>query len=607
MLILFLELIEIYKSQTYNIFTSLNKSFLAAPISTIIILINKLIIAIIPSIQIIVTSKFIDTAIKISKGEISINNSYLPIFYVVVLIAFTWINNELMKFIFINQKNKITQMYNKKVIYKISNLIYEYIEDAKTLELIKRVQDNLSLSLTTSLNQLLDVVGLIIRIIGVGIILINFNAFSVVIIILSSVPLFYFLVKGGKSQYKANVEVSKNKRQADYLSTLLLDKQYANERYLFSYGDKINKTWNENYEYARKVVQKTSRQWFIKSKIGSLSTAIVVILITFSLLKFVINGNITIGLFMTLVTSLLELVYMIAVNFSNIMDELAKNNEFFKEVNLFFKLPEISKSQDKFEDTQVKFNKIEFKNVSFKYPKADNYALKNVSFKIEKGVCSAFVGLNGAGKTTIIRILTGLYADFEGEIFINDRKIQDYSINELKKIMSVVYQDFAKYPITFYENISIGDLKTCNKSDLNFDKVLKSLDLIHVIEKLPDGIDTHLGKLFSEGKDLSGGEWQRVAIARSMISNAPVQILDEPAAALDPINESALYNLFEELSSSKDKATILITHRLASAKIADIIYVMDKGEIVESGSHRELMELNGLYNEMYTSQRSWYQ
>jgi ATP-binding cassette subfamily B protein len=229
--------------------------------------------------------------------------------------------------------------------------------------------------------------------------------------------------------------------------------------------------------------------------------------------------------------------------------------------------------------------------------------LKDLSFKIEEGKHYSFVGINGAGKTTITKLMTGLYTEFEGNILINDVSIRDYSKESLKSIYSIVYQDFAKYCITIKDNILISDLSNTENEKL-LSEILLNLDLNELVMKAPSGLNTPLGKIKMNGIDISGGEWQRIAMARAMYNKGVVRILDEPTAALDPISESNLYEKFEEIS--KNKTTIFISHRLGSTRLADIIFVLDGGKIIESGSHNELMILNGLYKKMFSAQRSWY-
>jgi len=278
------------------------------------------------------------------------------------------------------------------------------------------------------------------------------------------------------------------------------------------------------------------------------------------------------------------------------MEDLVKKREYLKDLTEFMRLEEHDGAID-FPAQNMSFKTIEFKNVSFRYPGTDKLILNNISFTIENGIHYSLVGVNGAGKTTITKLLTGLYTNYDGEIRVDGRLLCDLTQSEIKGLSSVVYQDFAKYYISLYDNIAIAGNDVENAVEL--------VGLSEAVSKLRDGVNTPLGKIQKNGVDLSGGEWQRIAMARSVVNCAPLKILDEPTAALDPVSESAVYNNFERIS--KGQTTIFISHRLGSTKLADIIYVLSDGKIIESGSHSELMAVkNGVYAEMFSSQAEWY-
>ncbi|GAA0122918.1 hypothetical protein UT300018_22350 [Clostridium faecium] len=339
---------------------------------------------------------------------------------------------------------------------------------------------------------------------------------------------------------------------------------------------------------------------------GSIITALISILIVIVLISPVKQGLLTIGMFISVVNGIFSLVQMMSWQLAYYTQELATNKERLKDLTDFVNLEEREGAIDKPDESGIKLKSLEFKNVSFKYPGTDNYILKNISFNIEEGRHYAFVGVNGSGKTTITKLITGLYEEFEGEILINGINIKEYSHSKLKSLCSVVYQDFAKYFITLKDNIALGHIRKMDKglSDEDINKVANIIDLTDVIEKLPKGLNSYLGKIKSDGLDVSGGQWQRIGMARSIISDASLRILDEPTAALDPISESNIYEKFEEIS--RGGTTIFISHRLGSTKLANEIFVIENGTIVEKGSHDELMDINGTYAGMYESQRSWY-
>ena len=245
---------------------------------------------------------------------------------------------------------------------------------------------------------------------------------------------------------------------------------------------------------------------------------------------------------------------------------------------------------------------IEFKNLSYTYPGAEKPALDNINFKIGAGEKIAIVGVNGAGKTTLVKLLCGLYYPTSGSVLLNGKDAKEYNINDYYTQFSAVFQEIALMPIPIINYMS-GSFE-----DMDREKAYKSLNLAGldtVIEKLPNGIDTHLVKgIYDDGIDLSGGEKQKLMLARALYKDAPVIVLDEPTAALDPIAENELYMKYADLT--KGKTSVYISHRLSSTRFCDRIIFIQEGKIVESGSHGDLMEKDGQYANMFNIQSHYY-
>ena len=247
---------------------------------------------------------------------------------------------------------------------------------------------------------------------------------------------------------------------------------------------------------------------------------------------------------------------------------------------------------------------IVFENVSFSYPGSDKRVLSDLSFTIRPGETLVLVGLNGAGKTTLIKLLTRLYDPTEGRILLDGKDLRDYDVKELYRIFGIIFQDFGKYAVTVRENIHFGDIHR----EINEDEIRAAAEQSaanEYIDALPEGYDTPLMRIFEEnGTELSGGQWQKLAIARAFYSESDILILDEPTAALDPIAEQEIYKQFDALRA--DKTTVFVSHRLSSATVASKILVLEYGKLIEEGTHRELMEKEGRYYELFTTQAERY-
>jgi ATP-binding cassette subfamily B protein/ATP-binding cassette subfamily C protein len=263
------------------------------------------------------------------------------------------------------------------------------------------------------------------------------------------------------------------------------------------------------------------------------------------------------------------------------------------------KIKEIDTTSGKKELKSI--DKIEVKNVSFSYPRSESLILDDLSFQINKGEKIAIVGLNGAGKTTLIKLLCGLYKPTSGEILVNDCPINEYDYNSYINNIGAVFQDFKLFAYSIKDNISR------QHSELEINKVVEQLDLQKVINNLPDGIDSYYTKnLYESGVELSGGEQQKIAIARALIKDSSLVILDEPTSALDPLAEATIYEHFNQLT--KDKTAIFISHRMSSSVFCDKILVIDSGKKASFDSHLNLMkDKESLYYKLFSTQAKNYQ
>ncbi len=249
-------------------------------------------------------------------------------------------------------------------------------------------------------------------------------------------------------------------------------------------------------------------------------------------------------------------------------------------------------------------HRIEFRNVSFRYPGTQRDVIRNMSFVIEPGDTVVLVGLNGAGKTTLIKLLTRLYDPTEGTILLDGHDIRAYDVEKLYRIFGIIFQDFGKYAVTVRENIAFGQVER-DVTPEAIAQAAKQSSADDFIRNLPHAYDTPLMRYFEDtGIELSIGQWQKLSIARAFYSDSDILILDEPTASLDAIAEQEIYSQFDTLR--KDKTTVFVSHRLSSATVADKILVIENGVLIEEGSHTELMAANGRYCELFTTQAKRY-
>lgn len=280
-----------------------------------------------------------------------------------------------------------------------------------------------------------------------------------------------------------------------------------------------------------------------------------------------------------------------------------ENNLFIKELIEFLQLEEEKDIATSPKIFPLK-NGFEFKDVWFKYPGTDKWILKGISFQIPLKQSVALVGENGAGKTTIVKLLTQLYKPDKGQILFNNKPIQDFEISKYRNLFGVAFQDFARFHFSVEDNIKLGDINK-KLSDQEMISMAKRTHIHKKVMSLPKKYKTTLGRWFHEGHEISYGEWQRLAIARALIRDAPVYVLDEPTAALDAKAEYQVFLQFKK--HIQNKTALFISHRFSNVKLADKILVLENGKIIQQGTHKELLEKHGRYKQLYNFQAKRYQ
>jgi ATP-binding cassette subfamily B protein len=244
-----------------------------------------------------------------------------------------------------------------------------------------------------------------------------------------------------------------------------------------------------------------------------------------------------------------------------------------------------------------------FEDVGFQYPGAERWAVRNLSFNLRAGEVLALVGENGAGKTTLVKLLARLYDPDEGRILLDGHDLKDYDLVEVRRNVGVIFQDFVRFHLTARDNIAVG-LIEARADQARIERAAEQSLANEVIEKLPEHYDQLIGRRFKTGVDLSGGEWQKIAIARAYMRDAQVLILDEPTAALDARAEFEVFQRFKELSEGK--TAVLISHRFSSVRMADRIVVLGDGKVEATGTHAELLAQGGRYAELFELQAAGY-
>ncbi|MEF9958765.1 MAG: ABC transporter ATP-binding protein [Niameybacter sp.] len=390
-------------------------------------------------------------------------------------------------------------------------------------------------------------------------------------------------------------------RVVTYINKLMLNWEYGKEIRVNALGPFLNQKWDKEFSAYIKENNKKKNEYYKYLSIVNIVDIIQYILIYGILILWVIYKNLGIGDF----TLYINATSQLKNNFMNVINswqDLQLKSKFLDDFVSYFNLEnevEGGNLTAKEVMKEASHIEIEFKNVSFRYPMMEHYALENVTCKIKKGEKISIVGANGAGKTTFVKLLCRLYDPTEGEILINGININQIKLKEYYDLVSVVFQDFKLLAFSVRDNVIFG-------KEIIEDRVQQSLEVAGLHnKKLPKGLDTSIYKnLDEEGMEFSGGEAQKIAIARAWYRESSLIILDEPTAALDPLSEYEIYTNFQKIIG--DKTSIFVSHRLASCRFCDKVFVFDKCRIVEQGTHEKLIIQNGLYADMFNKQAHFY-
>lgn len=403
--------------------------------------------------------------------------------------------------------------------------------------------------------------------------------------------------------YSLNFRQATTRRQLDYLRLLGASKESAKELKLFGLGGFLSAQYKklsdelhaQNVSLARRKLLATSFLTLLGTA-GYYATYAIVIYRT-------ILGQYSIGTLTFLAGAIAGASTNIQTLF-NTFSGIADQALFLNDLLEFFKVqPRVQSRPDALPAPRPIRQGFEFRNVSFAYPGTSRLVLEDLNFRLERGERIALIGENGQGKTTIVKLITRLYDPTDGQILLDGIDLREYDLEDLSREIGVIFQDFMRYEMTASENIGVGRIE--ERDDLlKIAEAARKSGAHQLIQELPDGYRQMLGRRFEGGVDLSGGQWQKIALARAYLRDAQVLILDEPTASLDARAEHDVFERFAELTGGK--MALLISHRFSTVRMADRILVLENGKIIEEGSHHELMLLGGRYSQMFELQASSY-
>jgi ATP-binding cassette, subfamily B, bacterial len=500
-------------------------------------------------------------------------------------------------------QNEVSMRIQLMVMEKAASLDLAFYEDPASYDLLRRAQTDSINRPVIMISTAFGLVQTLLTFITMIALLVGVSPLLAVIALVSPIPAFIADTRYGWRGYNIARWGSRLLRRMNYLVTLVTTDSYAKEVKLFGLGgyfiDRYRLIAKTYYSSQRAQV---ARRYMTGFALGNLSTIVTSATYLYVALQAIV-GRLSLGdltLFTTAASQVQGSIQGILGGFSGMYEHNLYLNNLFELMETKSTMP---RSAAPLKVPQPMHGEIRFDNVTFAYPGAEANALTDLSFTVKPGETLAIVGRNGAGKTTLFKLICRLYDPNAGRILIDGIDIKDFDPNELRAQIGAMFQDYVTYQATAAENIGLGNVQDINDRE-RIEVAGAQAGAAELISGLPEGYDTALGKWFDQGVNLSGGEWQKVALARAFVRDARILLLDEPTSALDA---QAEYDLFERLRSlTRGRTAVYISHRFSTVRRADRIVFLEHGRLVEEGTHAELMKLNGRYARLFRMQASAY-
>ncbi|MEL7141343.1 MAG: ABC transporter ATP-binding protein [Cyanobacteria bacterium J06573_11] len=581
--------------------------WLATPSALILSIVLTLTRSLLPAAQLLVSKQIVDLVVVLVESNTpltamvqSVSPLVLTGFGLLVLQAILQqldsYNTQVMSDRFLLYAN--TQMLEQATLLDLAH--YESSEFHDILNRAKQSGSNYPMRV---LRISLRLLGQITKLFGLLALLLRFNPLVFVLLLLSALPTFWAGIRFSERRFWMTRRQTPSRRLADYFGAVLTEPKYVKEVRLFNLGThlvaqyhKIRRDFNDE---SRVLARKQGMVQVAIEMIAAIAFYGAYALVLWEvLLERVTIGDLT--LYVGTFQQAQAATQGILVSIATLYEFNLYVSQYFEFLDL---VPQVTNpAKPKPFPTPLKAGLV-LQDVYFTYPGSEHPTLKNINLSVGAEECIALVGLNGSGKTTLLKLLTRLYDIDRGLITLDDIPLSAFHLRDLRRNIGVLFQDFARYALSAQDNIGFGDLP--NRDDEA--QVLQAAvdaGAEPVIDKLEAGYDTVLGKMFTGGVDLSGGQWQKIGLARAFMTRAQVLILDEPTAAVDAIAEHDLFERFRQLT--KGKMTFLVSHRFSTVRMADRILVLENGEIIENGTHEELISQQGRYEEMFRLQAESY-
>ncbi|HBA50530.1 MAG TPA: ABC transporter ATP-binding protein [Lachnospiraceae bacterium] len=454
----------VLEKKKYKSYEVLRFAFKASPPGMVLsVLLPAVQSAVQTAVTALATANFVDTATSILQSAGPFQDIYPALALVLLTLGIVNIIGSGAGLAASKVRVNLQRSLKPAIVKVLASLEYKHIEDEKSWELISRVSRDPVKAIADGADAFIQFAQIIVSVASVFLLIASQVWWAALIIFSFSVPMFALSMRAGKKNYQAERDAESFNRRTEYLGEVLTGRETVEERTLFGYSDAVNRVWQEQYEAGRKLQLGVTARNFMISKGSSMLLALISLLVALTLIAPVVSGRMSAGMFMGIVSAVFGMVQKLGFQMSRSLENISRAGEYMKDLSEFTALSEAEGSLTEPDDTPVEVDSLEFHKVRFAYPGSGKYILDGLSFRLDAGRHYAFVGKNGAGKTTITKLLTGLYTEYEGEILVNGKELREYPTGAVKAMFSVVYQDFARYYIEMKENIALGDVHSKGK------------------------------------------------------------------------------------------------------------------------------------------------
>ncbi len=563
---------------------------------------------IMPTITVLITKSVIDSVVYGIMHH-TISPIWLPVGLQLAAGLASSLLNTLSNIVQQLLQERVSNRVQFMILEKANTLDLAFFENPEFYDKLRNASDQSSYQPVSMVSQTFGLMQTAVTLFSMLAVLFHLAWWLAIIALVAPIPSFIASSRYGWRGYQLMRRQSPERRLMMYFNQIMTTDRYNKEIKLFDLGDyfitQFKQLANKFYEEKKSILVRRYMTGFLWTGATAVANAAIYLYVAFEAVtrpSVVSLGGLTLYTQAALQTG---------QSFQSLLNGISSTYENNLYVNTLFEFLEyqpelVSPEQPRPLDPEQAGLDIEFRNVSFTYPDKDpetGAALRNVSFTVKAGESVALVGSNGAGKTTLVKLLTRLYDPNEGEILIGGHNIKEYDLQDLRRYIGVIFQDYATYYLSARENIGVGRIAEVENDGLVTAAAQKS-GADRVIERLPEGYETVLGRWFEKGVQLSGGEWQKVALARAFIRDASILILDEPTSSLDAQAEYEVFARFRVLT--RGKTAVFISHRFSTVRLADHIIVLEHGRIIEHGTHDELIHLDGRYAELFNLQAEAY-